>query len=936
VNTQEEAPFDRVDLNAAGQEASDFSTQTSIDVAAKSAAASAPTSRPGSPRTQDEIFAQERERIAGRRKALDADFFKHNQNEARGLENTVGLALSGGGIRSATISLGILRALSGAGLLKYVDYISSVSGGSYIASFVCSRYVPSDWRGDVEVGVDQSCTGGTGDPFAGSDGEHALDHLRQSGRHLLPGHAGDAVRLAVVAIRSWLAVHLVLGVSLLAFFLLLKLPQVLWLKGDMLDLEASWVENGLEEPFWPSLWMRGYRVATWCIGSWLIPVAMAFLFVAVSLFSAYFLTRGKPPERGGRLRRIIGGPGFWVAALIAIVAVALLAGFNVSDRGREVISPIASIMLAMSLIALGGVIAAEVVDAMKTTRELTDSQGLFKTPEPASPRVQEDRVRYLLTNWTTWWLSTSLFCGALAFFDSVAQTIYVRTGQFNSVAQVSATVIASIPIIRKVLAEVVHRAEPGSSVGQALAKFGRFIALICGLIIATTIGVFWATIGQWLAWWGGPIGTFGTVVSPWSNGVLGLTLEAGAFVVLAIFIAFAFSFLNLSTFANFYASSLRRAYLGASNIQRWMGTPTPANADHIDDDIALDRYYASGVKAPLHLINVTVNDTASRSSNTTQRDRRGKPLTISPSGYLYPSDGARGDLQAIPFAAGPGEQQPEKLALSTWIGISGAAASTGLGQYGSLGLSLLAGLANLRLGYWWDPGEGRGRLNRGLRAAVQSRLADELMGRFPGTDGARWYLTDGGHFENTGAYELIRRRCGLIVLCDNGGDAEYNFGDLVTLTRRVRIDFDAELRFIEEADELDRLFGSAAPLRKAFGTIGELGMTSQVKTLGPYAALGRIRYAIPAGGIVNRSESTLMVIKPRVCGMETPDLVAYARAHPPFPQQTTIDQTFDEAQWESYYRLGQIMGDRLFASISDGTWNPNLFKPLPPARGLDC
>src|SRR5690242_14943896 len=46
----------------------------------------------------------------------------------------VGLALSGGGIRSATTNLGVLQALSRMGILPLVDYVSSVSGGGYIAA----------------------------------------------------------------------------------------------------------------------------------------------------------------------------------------------------------------------------------------------------------------------------------------------------------------------------------------------------------------------------------------------------------------------------------------------------------------------------------------------------------------------------------------------------------------------------------------------------------------------------------------------------------------------------------------------------------------------------------------------------------------------------------------------------------------------------------
>ena len=47
-----------------------------------------------------------------------------------------GLAFSGGGIRSATLNLGVVQALAKKGIFKYVDYLSTVSGGGYIGSWL--------------------------------------------------------------------------------------------------------------------------------------------------------------------------------------------------------------------------------------------------------------------------------------------------------------------------------------------------------------------------------------------------------------------------------------------------------------------------------------------------------------------------------------------------------------------------------------------------------------------------------------------------------------------------------------------------------------------------------------------------------------------------------------------------------------------------------
>jgi hypothetical protein len=50
-----------------------------------------------------------------------------------------------------------------------------------------------------------------------------------------------------------------------------------------------------------------------------------------------------------------------------------------------------------------------------------------------------------------------------------------------------------------------------------------------------------------------------------------------------------------------------------------------------------------------------------------------------------------------------------------------------------------------------------------------------------------------------------------------------------------------------------------------------------------------------------------------VLGSESADVLGYHKEHPDFPQQTTADQFFDEAQWESYRRLGDQMATSVFS-----------------------
>ena len=99
------------------------------------------------------------------------------------------------------------------------------------------------------------------------------------------------------------------------------------------------------------------------------------------------------------------------------------------------------------------------------------------------------------------------------------------------------------------------------------------------------------------------------------------------------------------------------------------------------------------------------------------------------------------------------------LTLATAMAISGAAVSPNMGYNSSPLVGMLLSLFNLRLGWWLGntgtPGAGSYRKEGpqpGFRPALQ-----ELAGRT--TDDAAWiYLSDGGHFDNLGVYEMVQRR----------------------------------------------------------------------------------------------------------------------------------------------------------------------------------
>src|SRR6185295_14077824 len=92
---------------------------------------------------------------------------------------------------------------------------------------------------------------------------------------------------------------------------------------------------------------------------------------------------------------------------------------------------------------------------------------------------------------------------------------------------------------------------------------------------------------------------------------------------------------------------------------------------------------------------------------------------------------------------------------------------------------------NVRLGFW---------IRNPIHASWWPRwpgflcLLREMFG-IGMSDTSSWLnLSDGGHIENTGCYELLRRRCKFIVAVDGEADPASGFGGLMTLIRHVQID----------------------------------------------------------------------------------------------------------------------------------------------------
>lgn len=221
------------------------------------------------------------------------------------------------------------------------------------------------------------------------------------------------------------------------------------------------------------------------------------------------------------------------------------------------------------------------------------------------------------------------------------------------------------------------------------------------------------------------------------------------------------------------------------------------------------------------------------------------------------------------------------------MAISGAAAAPNRGVTTVKSLVFIMTLLNIRLGYWLpNPRIGgdpswleRLKLRRGPGPKY---VLKEALGRVD--ERADFVnVSDGGHIENLGIYELLRRRCSVIVAVDGAADPSMSFNSLVKLQLYARLDMGIEI-------EID-----LGPVRKNAEGLSERRW-----------AWGRIVYGPGEVG-------HLLYIKASVTGEELEYVRAYRASHPTFPHESTANQFFSETQFEAYRALGYQIGEEALA-----------------------
>jgi hypothetical protein len=246
----------------------------------------------------------------------------------------------------------------------------------------------------------------------------------------------------------------------------------------------------------------------------------------------------------------------------------------------------------------------------------------------------------------------------------------------------------------------------------------------------------------------------------------------------------------------------------------------------------------------------------------------------------------------------PTKEFAEGIRLGAAMSISGAAVSPNMGYHSSPGVTALLTAFNARLGAWvGNPYHEYPWKDRGPKLGLLYLLY-EMIGRTDNSS-SYLYLSDGGHFDNTGVYELVRRRCRFIIVCDAGADGDFGLEDLGNLIRKVRIDFG--IRIDIDVSNLKR-----RPDRHALAhvAVGKIRYGDVDRENAPRETCEPAEVDADPHFHANSGDGVLVYIKPTLTGDEPSDVLNYAGEHRSFPHESTLNQFFTESQFESYRALG--------------------------------
>jgi len=896
-------------------------------------------------------------------------------------ENYVGLAFSGGGIRSATFNLGVLQALAELKLLGRVDYLSTVSGGGYIGSWMAAWSKRE--HGFLKV-QDHLATSRVNQK---DDREPTpIRFLRVFSNYLTPKagfFSGDTWAMIAIYVRNMLLNQVIVlamvAAALLAprvlaqagswmtaaknpygpvgyavaGFLLLLAFVIIANNMEYLDYQNRYADQTLTKSRWVlwlaaaplfadailgTMWLKANDGLSFTpavkLGVLIYPAAWLAGWILEALYTAGFGAKVQQatskvaaawgsPEAVEQMRR--KGHGSAPRPASAWETVFTLAGAAAAGAlGGALFAVVAGWMHGWSMewvLTFGVPMVAGILMLVATLHI-----GLMGVIFSDRRREWWGRLGGYIFLWSLVWMAG--FWVALCFPGFLRNSTLLKATLKKDLAKYL-TPAWIVSTISGVLAgKSKASGDPAQQTWQDyLAKAAPY-AFVVGLVCWVSYGIselrkVHGTFSFVMAWSSPIVGT-GTLheMLAWLGTQRALCAMLGC-AAIALLMAWRVD-INQFSMHLFYRNRLARCYLGASNKER---RPNRFTGFDASDDIPLKAFVKNAhdgkpYDGPYLVMNSSLN--LVKGKDLAWQERMAESFVMTPRycGYdvwLEEQDSpmlreTRDSLRHTKPAEG---EPPPKLdrygyrptadyaypppdgkgfLLGTAMGISGAAASPNMGFYTTAATAFLMTVFNVRLGQWSGNTRSRNTWQRSSPWLGLSYLLNELVG---GTDDeARYvYLSDGGHFENLAIYELVKRRCGLIIVGDAECDPNYEFDGLGNAIRKCRIDLGINI-------DLD---------------VSEIKPEAEGKPSKKHYAVGQIHYETVD---INAPTGTIIYFKASLTGDEPADVMNYHQKCDAFPHETTADQWFSETQFESYRELGyhevmkSLNGDETKAQVA--------------------
>jgi len=790
----------------------------------------------------------------------------------------VGLALSGGGVRSATFNLGLLQSLAKNKVLQYCDYLSTVSGGGYIGSCLSSLLTnaPNASTKPKEFPLRNECD-------SQLEKRAEVNHLRRTKNYLGFGqgifcldtwhHVGiisfgviliNIIPLAILILVSVVLFQTEEYVKLVAdnkVIMWLAVACILWL--TVIRLRQASPDNRfrqvLTEIIFLLLTSAMFLLVAWLLSLdnktliWSIVALLVMVAVIRFIYRIFMLSRDSTYQ--SKLQLGYDKKIAWGSAILAgLLCISLLV--FIYWRMIEKYSAVPFLIVGVGAF-LTIIIGNFVVRKSKLQRAITKivmamalivillslSAGIYAVLDKA-----KNFVSAVMLEW-------------YYIFDE--DTVSKKEAT-NSISPLNMVIIKAITYGKleftndiKALFQDINCDDPlfQDDTNKLSDDWKKVLDELSNDWIRTL--ELYTDIQQ---------ETYLVGICKTSKN--SPSIKTGIFLVVMV-VVLILLFIGLLTNLNhnsqhfFYCDRLSKTYLIRRGKQSIDPEPIEENCPLLLKNIH------TCCNGPYHLINTTLNVPSSK--NTLLNGHGAELFTFS---KYYCGAESTGYKRTESYDQG-------KTKLATAMAISGAAASPEMGANTNAAMAILMTLLNFRLNLWMvNP-----NCKQPAKVTLWPYYLYKEMFRKGQENEVLLNLSDGGHCENLGIYPLLKRRCKMIIASDAGADPDYQMADMANLQRKARIDLGINI---------DINLNDLRPNENGFSKA--------------YFVKGTIHYP-------DNEEGTLLLIKTTMIGNEPEDLLAYQRANSHFPDETTADQFFDEDQFESYRKLGELAGEIVCSNL---------------------